>query len=519
MKLCALIMFIIVNLNIYSFNCSQDALEKYLNDFNKANSKVFSDDIQTFKGLDFNIKGLTAISNLDPKKPGLAPDWGTEIFEGKRFENLTFINCNFKHLNFTDSVFINIKFINCNFGGAVFDSAIFNKVIFVNCKLKDASFCLSKMEDVLFEQNDASFVNFMQADLQNVVFKENVLEGSNFFASSSNLVKFEGDSENILFFDLSNQLKLNNFLKKPVLLISWNNKKPGPAAAKIVNKIQELGGIPFKFNYHDPEINPVRLKAEVNDILKISKENPAKNTYKSLPKKILTIAKEGNYPEIGKIQQKAHLWINAVSGVLIPGGEDIQPFFYEEEATPETVISQDLRRDVFEFAILDEIEMAKTPVLGVCRGMQVGNIWNGGSLNQHVPGHLHLVQEYELTQAFQNPAASTQSVIAEIFKNSVNGFKGYAIHHQTVKKVGTGLTVIAISNDGTIKAMEKLDSDFEVYVQWHPEFKGDFSTPESIQLGQKLSPGNQEILRRFIEAVNRKQVTSPSPKGEGGSHR
>lgn len=497
-----------VNLNIYSNDFSQEMLEKHLGKLPKTNKEVFSTEVQSFENLDFNIKGLTAISKLEPKnRPGLAPDWGTEIFEGKRFENLTFNNCNFQYLNFTNSDFKNITFTNCNFEGAVFDGAVFNEVNFVNCNLENASFYRSKMESVLFEQTYAPFVNFMQADLQNVVFKEGVFEGSIFFAANINSIKFDSNTENVLFYELSDKLSLNNLLKKPVVLISWNNKEPGLAASKIVNKIQELGGIPFKFNYHDPEIDPIQLKAEVDDILK----KETKNAYKSLPKKILAIAKEENYPEIGKIQRKVRLWINAVSGVLIPGGDDIQPFFYGQEPSPETDLSQDLRRDLFEFAILDEIETTKTPLLGICRGMQLGNIWNGGSLNQHVPGHLYLVQEYELAEPFKNDSThSNMSVIAKIFKNTINPFKGYVFHHQTIKEVGAGLTVIATSNDGTIKALEKLDREFEVYVQWHPEFKGDFSTPESMQLEQKLSSGNQEIYQRFIEAANRKQMKTQS---------
>lgn len=454
-----------------------------------------------FQGFRFNIKDLTALAKADPQnKPGFAPDWGTEIFEQFSFQNLTFENCNFRWLNFVKANFKNVKFSNCNFEGALFDEAVLHNVEFISCELKDASFYLAKIENALFECVYAPCVSFMQTSLLNVVFKNNVLQGSNFLAANADSVQFEGDAENILFYETAQKFCLNEAINQPVVLIPWSNKKPGVAASKLVRKIQALGGIPLKFNYHDPEIDPIKLKAEIDDILAREKTDPV-NAFKSLPKVIFAIASEGNYPEIENIQKKAHQWVKAVSGVIFTGGEDVQPFFYRQEPAPQTFLSEDFRRDLFEFAVHAELESTDCPVLGICRGMQVANIWRGGSLNQHVCGHRYLIQQYNLVDSFHDQPGG--SVVANIFNRTAGPFCAYTSHHQSVKDVGDGLTVIAYADDGTIKAIEKLGEKFRVFVQWHPEHKGDFSTEESIQLEQKLSPGNHELFQLFIEATKR----------------
>lgn len=498
-----IISLIMVSITFDSFcNYPQEDLQKMVlkiqsaQNSNEKDAKIFErflpSEMRVFQHLDFNIKNLTAISKCEPiNRPGWAPDWGTDIFESMWFENLTFQDCNFKWLDLSNTTFKNIKFSRCNFEGTVFDEAILQDVAFEDCNLRDSSFCKSKLSHVLFQKNNATYVNFMEAHLINVSYISNDLQGCNFFGATADSFSIHGDIKNVLFYNITKDVNIN----KPVVLISWDNKNPGLAAAKIVKKIQDLGGIPFKINYKDSDIDYIKLTEEVKLIVKQINSD----LDKSLAKKILDIAKEGNFPEISKIQKKAHEWVSAVSGVLIPGGQDIQPFFYGQDSHPKTNITSDLRRDLFEFAILDEIEAMNIPLLGVCRGMQVVNVWRGGSLKQHVEGHLYLAQKYRLVKEHSD------SIIANIFHHSAEPFIGYSFHHQAIDSVGRELTVMASSEDGTIKALEMLGKRFMVLVQWHPEFKGDHSTPEAAQLDAKLSSGNHELYEKFIKAAQETQ--------------
>lgn len=449
---------------------------------------------QILRGLDFNIKNLTTVSKSEPiTRPGLAPEWGTDIFEKMHFENLIFRNCNFQWLNLSKATFKNVKFIDCNFEWTVCDETTFENVVFEDCMLNQSTFFKSKFNDVMFSRNEAHYVNFMEADLEKVFFHLNDLKGSNFFGVTSKNILFKGMTRDVLLYDIAREVELNQALEdginEPIILMAWDNKTPALSHYRLVKKIQELGGIPFKYNYRDSGIDDVKLSSEVERIL----EDIDPNSPSPLPKRILERAKEGDFPELSKILTKTQAWVKSVSGILFPGGQDIRPFFYGQDPHPKTSKINDLRRDLFEFAILDALEETDLPFMGVCRGLQVFNVWRGGTLHQHVEGHLYFPQNYHLV-------SKEDGILSEIFKNSVNPFTGFSFHHQAVDKVGQGLKVIARSNDETIKAMEIAQKRFGVLLQWHPEFKGDVSTPAAEQLDAKLSIGNHEILEQFIKA-------------------
>lgn len=503
-KLLKLVAFILIPLYFLSFGFASDfkqedlrksilTIEKMEKSTERKKFKSFlSSNVDVLEGLDFNIKNVTAISKMEPiHRPGLTPDWGTAIFESMDFENIVFKNCNFKYLNFSKARFKNTRFIHCNFEGTIFDEAQLKHVLFKNCKLTDASFFRAELKNSCFINNKVDYANFMEATFYRVQYLFNSLQGSNFFKSTANMLSLQEDLQDILFYPHEK----NTNTKKPIILISYETKKPALAVTKIIQRIREDGGIPFKFNYADPDIDCVELEKEVQSIIEQIRELPhtEKFKYKSLPKKIFEIAKEQNFPELAKIQKKAFTYVQVVSGVILPGGQDIQPFFYGQEPHPKTSITHDLRRDLLEFAILDELEKRDIPLLGVCRGMQVANVWRGGTLKQHIEGHLFQIQQYHLVDS--------DSVLASIFISHSQPLTGYSFHHQAVDTLGRGLKTVVLSEDGTIKALEMPKKNFWAFVQWHPECKGDRSTPEAEQLDAKLSEGNLKIYQQFIKAT------------------
>jgi len=468
-------------------NLTQENLQKSLLNIqtsqeNEKKPKIFQFFVKerVLKNLNFNIQGITVVSQNEPDtRPGFAPDWGTEIFESMVFENIQFEDCNFQWINFTNAHFKNVKFIRCNFQYVAFDQASFNHVVFEESNLSDAIFYKADLKQVLFSKNLGLYTSFMQANLENVSFVENNLEGSNFHLATGHNTNFPSNT---------------NPHKKPFILVSWNDQAPGVAGVKALKRIQELGGIPLKFHYKDPEIDSKKLQEEVKTIFK----NIEKNSLISIPKQILDFAVKGSFPEIEKIKKKAHQFVSATSGVYFPGGRDIQPYFYGQETHSHTMTTEDIRRDVFEFAILDELDRSDRPFLGVCRGIQIANIWYGGTLNQFVEGHHFVLQEYHLAEAINEN--QTNSVVANIFHHTKEKFIGYSHHFQTIGQVGQKLTVTARSDDQTIKAMEMLNRTFFVLIQWHPEYQGDLSTPQAILLNEKISQTNIEIYKKFIEA-------------------
>lgn len=146
-----------------------------------------------------------------------------------------------------------------------------------------------------------------------------------------------------------------------------------------------------------------------------------------------------------------------LAGVVIPGGRDVDTKWYTKDRDPRSQ-SPDRYRDTLEMAFVDRAIKKGIPLFGVCRGIQVMNVQLGGSLIQHIKGHTghsHPVHIENGTRHFGHIKNH------DIYVNS--------LHHQAIERLGKGLSVAAISNDGLIEAVELRDHVFAVGVQWHPE--------------------------------------------------
>ena len=150
-----------------------------------------------------------------------------------------------------------------------------------------------------------------------------------------------------------------------------------------------------------------------------------------------------------------------LDGLVLPGGTDIDPIRYGAEPHPELLIPEQ-ERDDLEFGLLSAALDADIPVLGICRGIQVINVHQGGTLHQHVPEH----GRFDLPVDATNHQVSfvEGSILGELYGPS---FEVNSLHHQTVADLGRDLTITAKSDDGTIEGLEM--GDLVVAVQWHPE--------------------------------------------------
>ena len=102
------------------------------------------------------------------------------------------------------------------------------------------------------------------------------------------------------------------------------------------------------------------------------------------------ILSAGGVPVFLPLDVNPDLYINRLDGILMSGGADIHPNLYGEEPAPETYKPEPLR-DEFETALLDAVCEYELPVAGICRGLQMINVYFGGNLIQDVPEHLSLI--------------------------------------------------------------------------------------------------------------------------------
>ncbi len=289
-------------------------------------------------------------------------------------------------------------------------------------------------------------------------------------------------------------------INKPIILLPWNELSPPPAAFKFIEIFEKYGASVKKLNFLDSSINCLRLKTEVDAIIDVYK-NKTKESLKtkSIAHCILKIASKGNYPEIAKIINKVKKAMKNVQALLLPGGNDVPPFFYGQEPEPNTNHTDDYRRDIFEFAMLNIADDKGIPVLGICRGLQLANVWYGGSLTQHVDAHSYVIQKFSPIEKFKE--SCPKSVIGKIFEEANNSITGYSIHHQAVESPGVNLNVISKYQDGTIKALEGDSKRFLVLLQWHPERVAFDFTVEDLTIGKELSKENYLFFKYFVDAA------------------
>jgi putative glutamine amidotransferase len=157
-------------------------------------------------------------------------------------------------------------------------------------------------------------------------------------------------------------------------------------------------------------------------------------------------------------------------GIIMSGGEDVDPLYYGEEPHPHLGYTN-RERDETELALIRHALDHNIPLLAVCRGVQILNVALGGTLIQDIPSQwsepLQHSQKAERSRDTHAVALEPGSWLAEILGEQ--RIRVNSLHHQALKDVADDLKVAAKASDGIIEAVEYTGSSFAIGVQWHPE--------------------------------------------------
>jgi putative glutamine amidotransferase len=179
--------------------------------------------------------------------------------------------------------------------------------------------------------------------------------------------------------------------------------------------------------------------------------------------------------------------LESLDGLVLCGGGDVDPALFGGRAGHEAQYATCAERDGFELALVRGALARGTPLLAICRGLQVLNVALGGDLHVHLPdvvgdrvSHRASPDRHDL-----HPVRIEQGCsLAAVLDTTVADVASW--HHQAIDRLGEGLRAVAWAADGTIEAVELPGRPEVLAVQWHPEIQA----PE---------PGSPQ--RRLFEAL------------------
>jgi putative glutamine amidotransferase len=165
-------------------------------------------------------------------------------------------------------------------------------------------------------------------------------------------------------------------------------------------------------------------------------------------------------------------YVQLIDGLVVTGGDfDISPTLYGETTIhPKTSINEE--RTSFEFELLKAFYPTQKPILGVCGGMQLINVYKGGTLHQHIPD---VYGSSPIIHTQPHPKNEPSHDIHIIPNTRLSSF-GHAkdcvnsTHHQAVFKLGKDIQISAKSPDEVVEAIEDTCHPFCIGVQWHLEY-------------------------------------------------
>jgi putative glutamine amidotransferase len=186
-----------------------------------------------------------------------------------------------------------------------------------------------------------------------------------------------------------------------------------------------------------------------------------------------SVRRAGGEPRV--LSMDAPPTLEGLDGILFTGGGDVDPAYYGNARHPNTN-EPDPARDTFELELARQALANNTPLLAVCRGLQVINVAAGGTLIQDIPAQMNQALSHQVDSP---PSAIAHEVwvtpgtaLARVMQEELSDGEVLQVnsrHHQAIGKTADGFMITATAPDGIIEAIERPDARFCIAVQWHPE--------------------------------------------------
>lgn len=467
-------------------------------------------------------------------------------FVGAKLAHTVFQGCDLRNANFqkailTDSSFVNSALVNTDFSDANLERTAFRSswcalasfrhaelrdVSFQDCELSwsnwsnssldnvhfagswlgDSSFADARVCQTRFTGCDLTYVLMNDADLDGVQIEGSVLEATCFLGArvkqstiSHSLgvdVLFCGTEQ-----DWTIQASSIERTARPVIAMSWAPQQPLQFGAYAYRALREQGAVVLRFDMHAPQVSADLVEQET---LKGLAQIQTEGLREGMLSRADQLVREPQGIATAELVRRAQQISKFSDGILLPGGWDIEPELYGQQRLPDTACTQVWNRSILEMALLREAVVHDLPVMGICRGMQMLNVYHGGTLDQDArpfAGSFHVITP--------NTQLSPEALaFVEAHGMRAEDFYGYSCHHQAIDRLGKGIETAA-SGEGLIKAIISRNGQF-FGTQFHPELcsQVDFEALEKIR--GKLQEGklDDDKARKLWEAYQARYGTT-----------
>lgn len=316
---------------------------------------------------------------------------------------------------------------------------------------------------------------------------------------------------------LSGLLKINVNLPKPkpieigIAILSSGGGYTIPHAIESIER--ETKKEIKKINYYSP-LDTSDLSDEVKIILNYIEKNNLQDKYLSRADAFINLVKEDKINFVNEKNEpikKICLQIindktqeaKDLDGIFLPGGDDIPSIWYGGTEC------RGVYRSIVELTLINEARKKGIPLIGICRGKQIVNVYNGKKLEKHVPNQYG-------NQKFNIIEEGKKGLLAKIFQEGVTGA---VMHNQGVSiregTDGKGDLEVLTTCDGLVKAAESKypSSSPIILTQFHPEMYN----PDNPRNG--LSANNREFIKIFhagaVARANKRIFITPEKLAEG----
>ena len=237
---------------------------------------------------------------------------------------------------------------------------------------------------------------------------------------------------------------------RPIVGMAWDFLQRGTFSPYIDEALRDNGAIVLKIEMQPKTVDVLKLSEEMTRSL----NTRIKSDSSTIAEKIFYETSKN--PEVDRISVNARSLLDYCNALVLPGGEDIESELYTRGAEPAK--QRDYRRSVTEISLLAHAHKQKIPVMGICRGSQMINVYFGGTLRQ-------LPKDEKSWQDLTLSSSSKKGEIQQWIGGTT--LSASSLEHPGPDQIGDSLEII-MEREGIPKLLMTHDSQF-IGVQFHPE--------------------------------------------------